>query len=87
MEDTDSLDPALPWWLGQLSSPLHQKSHHQIWGEEQNHLGCLSASQGARGAPTEADGSLPPRALLLTCKGNRRQPWFTKLPPLPADKT
>lgn len=58
MEDTDSLDPALPWWLRQLSSPLRQKSHHQIWGEEraavQNHLGCPGTSQGAREAPTEA---------------------------------
>lgn len=58
MEDTDSLDPALPWWRSQLSSPLHQKSHHQIWGEEraavQNHLGCLSTSQGASDTPREA---------------------------------
>lgn len=37
-------------WMGWLSSPLHQRSSPNIWGEEQarlgrSHLGCLRASQ------------------------------------------
>lgn len=39
MEDTDGLDPSLPWWLDRFSSPLHQRSSHETWGEERARLG------------------------------------------------
>lgn len=81
--------------MGRLSSPLHQRGSPMIWEEEQTRLGyqgTWDVSEPARERRTShrgTGGSMLPRALLLTCKGDEQagSPRFNKLPSLQADKT
>lgn len=77
-------------WLGWLSSPLHQRSSPNIWGEEQarlgrSHLGCLKASQRDGEALREARmAPCLPEPSCLHAKATGRRPQVHQVSSTPS---
>lgn len=90
MEDTDSLDPSLPWRLGWLGSPLHQRSSPKFGERSRLDWGSVAwdvaAGQRDEEALMEAQ-TAPCLPEPSHAKATGGRPQVHQLPPLQADKT
>lgn len=61
MEDTDSLDPSLPWRLGWLGSPLHQRSSPKFGERSRQDWGSVAWDVSEPDRQTEKPSRRPRR--------------------------